>query len=117
MNKKKKQHKFKSAKDLLLNSGLLEKKATSAKYITREFQDFGYRLAAKLGDLEHKALYIRMAKYEKRPILEQALSYALDYPKAKNKAKIFMWKLKDLKVAAKQKDNQEKESNKNLPLI
>lgn len=67
------------------------------KYISQEFQDYGYRLAVKLGDLKHKSLYIKLAKNEKRPLLEQALSFAIDYPKAKNKAKIFMWKLKEIK--------------------
>ena len=30
--------------------------------ITREFQDYGYRLAVELNDMAHKALYIKMAK-------------------------------------------------------
>ena len=29
-------------------------------YITQEFQDYGYRLAIELDDLEHKALYIKI---------------------------------------------------------
>jgi hypothetical protein len=67
------------------------------KYITKEFQDYGYRLAVKLNDLKHKSLYIKLAKEEKRGILGRALSFAIDYPKADNKAKIFMWKLKELR--------------------
>jgi predicted metal-dependent phosphoesterase TrpH len=42
-------------------------------------------------------LYIKLAKEENRTLLENALSFALDYPKAKSKPKIFMWKLKELK--------------------
>jgi len=32
------------------------------RYVSREFQDFGYRLAEELGDLRHKSLYIKLAK-------------------------------------------------------
>lgn len=97
----KKKHKFQSAKDLLLTHDFLADKKKSAKYVTHEFQDYGYRLAVKLDDLKHKSLYIKLAKTTKRPYLDQALSYALDYPKAKNKAKIFMWKLKELREVQK----------------
>lgn len=100
MNKK---HKFISTKDILLNHDFISDKIKSKKYISHEFQDYGYRLAVKLDDIEHKSLYIRLAKVEKRPIVEQALSYTLDYPKAKKKAKIFMWKLKELKREYKTK--------------
>ncbi len=78
-----------------------------SRYVTQEFQDFGYRLAIKLDDLQHKALYIKLAKKENRALIETALSFAVDYPKAKNKAKVFMWKLKELKNA-EQKSDQEK---------
>ncbi len=81
------------------------------QYITHEFQDFGYRLAVKLNDLEHKSLYIKLAKEEKRALLAQALSFAIDYPKAKNKGKIFMWKLKELRKEYK-KNGKDKEKPK-----
>jgi hypothetical protein len=51
--------------------------------------------------MAHKALYIKLAKNEKRAHLESALSFAIDYPKAQSKGKIFMWKLKQLKDSAK----------------
>lgn len=66
------------------------------KYITREFQDFGYRLAQELDDLEHKSLYIKMAKEEKRELLERALSFVSD-AQAKNKGALFMWKIQQIK--------------------
>ncbi|MBD3250627.1 MAG: hypothetical protein GF381_03605 [Candidatus Pacebacteria bacterium] len=69
-------------------------------YITREFQDFGYRLAVELDDLKHKSLYIKMAKEEERSVLEQALRYVAD-ANARSKAKLFMWKVSELK---KEKD-------------
>lgn len=66
-------------------------------YITREFQDFGYRMAVELGDLEHKSLYIKMAKETPRGILEAALSFVKDADHAKSRARLFMWKVKQLK--------------------
>ena len=66
-------------------------------FITREFQDFGYRLAIELKDMNHKSLYIKMARDVHRPLLERALSFVKD-ANAKNKAKLFMWKVKQLKL-------------------
>ena len=71
-------------------------------YITQEFQDFGYRLAVELQDLSHKSLYIKMAKSVDRAILERALSFVADAAQAKSKARLFMWKVKQLKQEAKQ---------------
>jgi hypothetical protein len=67
-------------------------------YVTREFQDFGYRLAVELDDLAHKALYIRMAKNMDRRILEQARSFVLD-ANARNRARLFMWKIKEIRLS------------------
>ncbi|OIN92926.1 hypothetical protein COS81_04350 [candidate division WWE3 bacterium CG06_land_8_20_14_3_00_42_16] len=93
---------FQSIKDIILSR---EQDDAKGKYVSREFQDFGYRLAAELGDLKHKALYIKLAKSTPRTLLEEAKAYVLNYPKAKNKGALFMWKLKELKgeFAAKQK--------------
>ena len=66
-------------------------------YITQEFQDFGYRLAVALDDIAHKSLYIKMAKRESRALLERALSFVHDAHNAKSKARLFMWKLRELK--------------------
>jgi hypothetical protein len=68
------------------------------KYLTREFQEFGIFLAEKLGDMGHKALYIKMAKTTPRSILDEALSFVLD-ANANSKARLFMWKVKQLKDA------------------
>lgn len=67
------------------------------KYISREFQDYGYRLAVDLDDLAHKSLYIRLAKTVDRALLEQARQFAVDAYTAKSRAKLFMWKMKELK--------------------
>ena len=71
-------------------------------YISQEFQDYGYRLALELDDLPHKSLYIRLAKTMPRAILEQAHSFVSD-AKADSKAKLFMWKLKQLRLAKTEK--------------
>ncbi|MBU0576047.1 hypothetical protein KJ707_00665 [Patescibacteria group bacterium] len=68
------------------------------KYISREFQDFGYRLAAELDDLEHKSLYIKLAKNEDRGLLEAARSFVIDADHARSKPRLFMWKLQQLKA-------------------
>jgi hypothetical protein len=69
-------------------------------YITQEFQDFGYRLALDLDDMKHKSLYMRLAKTVPRILLERALSFVADAQNAKSKARLFMWKLKELRAAA-----------------
>lgn len=93
-----------------LKTILEEKQEKEGKgYIRHEFQDFGYRLAVELNDLKHKALYIKMAKEENRRLLKDALQFALDYPKARSRGKIFMWKLEQLK------DEENKTSSNNQP--
>lgn len=68
------------------------------KYISREFQSYGIYLAEQLDDLEHKALYIKLSRDVPRALLEKALSFVKiqDKGKVKSKARLFMWKLKDL---------------------
>ena len=68
------------------------------KYISREFQDYGYRLAVDLNDMAHKSLYIRLAKTVPRAILEAARSFAIDAEHATSRARLFMWKMKELKI-------------------
>ena len=66
------------------------------KYVSREFQTFGLKLAEDLDDYKHRSLYIKLAKTVHRSILEQALSFAVD-SKADKKGALFMWKLKQLR--------------------
>ena len=70
-------------------------------YITREFQDFGYQLAVDLDDMDHKSLYIKLAKTTPRVWLEQAKSFVHDAHTARSKGRLFMWKLKQIKLADK----------------
>lgn len=65
------------------------------KYLSREFQKYGIYLAERLGDMKHKALYIKMAKEKDRKILDQALSFVLD-ANARSRARLFMWKVAQL---------------------
>lgn len=73
------------------------------KYITREFQDYGYRLAKELKDEKRKSLYIKLAKEVDRKILEEARIFVKDAYKVKSNAKLFMWKLSQLRTATKKK--------------
>ena len=77
--------------DILLKKDFEEK----PKYITKEFQDYGYRLAKALDDMRYVSLYIKMAKTYPRDILQEGLSYVID-ANARSKARMFMWKVKDL---------------------
>jgi hypothetical protein len=66
------------------------------KYVTQEFQSFGCHIAEALDDKAHTSLYIKLAKQIQRGLLERALSFVSD-ANADNKAKLFMWKLNQLK--------------------
>ena len=70
------------------------------KFISAEFQKYGYDLAVELGDMAHKALYIKLAKTTSRSMLENARSFVKDADNARSKGRLFMWKLKELKKAS-----------------
>lgn len=72
------------------------------KYISAEFQKYAYDLAVELDDLAHKSLYMKLAKTTPRILLENARTFVRDATNAKSRARLFMWKLKELKM--KQKD-------------
>ena len=71
------------------------------KYISFEFQKYGYELAEDLNDLKHKALYIKLAKDTPRGLLESARNFVKDAQMVKSKGKLFMWKLQQLKSEIK----------------
>ena len=81
---------MKTIKDILKNFD-----PTSDRYISREYQSFGVHLAQKLQDEPHKSMYIKFAKTIPRAVLEEALRFVID-SKARNKAALFMWKLKEI---------------------
>jgi hypothetical protein len=76
---------------------------TEDKYISREFQKYGYDLAEELGDIKNKSLYIKLAKETPRALLEIARNFIKDAYQVKSRPKLFMWKLKELKEKAKNK--------------
>lgn len=89
--------KIQSIKDILNKTNFVDRIVDGKSHISEEFQDFGYRLALKLNDLQHKALYIKLCKDVPRGIIEEVMEFTLDYPiKNGSKARVFMWKLKEL---------------------
>ena len=79
---------------------------TQDRYISREFQKYGYDLATELGDLKNRSLYIKLAKETPRGLIEAAKNFVKDAYQVKSKPKLFMWKLSELKKA-KKADTQE----------
>ncbi len=73
-------------------------------YITKEFQDYGYRLAVTLNDTKRASLYIKLAQTVDRVILEQALSFIADARDVKSKSRLFMWKVKQLRIEREKND-------------
>ena len=71
------------------------------KYISREFQQYGYDLAEELGDLKSTSLYIKLAKETPRGLLEAARSFVKDATNVKNRTALFLWKLGELKKEIK----------------
>jgi len=98
---------FKSVRQLLDNYDLDD----TGKYISQEFQDYGYRLAVELDDLENKSLYIKLAKETERKLLEQARTFVKDAENVRSKGRLFMWKLGQLKKEVRNK-KQEKGKKK-----
>ena len=84
-----------SVRDILKKFNPLED-----RYVSREFQAFGVHLSKKLQDERHKSLYMKLAKTIPRAILEEALRFVSD-SNARNKAALFMWKLKELNAFSK----------------
>lgn len=87
--------KVQSAKDILRDYDIL--KGDGKRHPNHEFQAYGYKLAFDLNDLENLKIYMRLAKNVERSLLEQAYAYAID-SNVENKAKIFLWKVKDLRL-------------------
>ncbi len=96
-SKKRKKTEFQSLFQIIKNYDL----DRTNKYISREFQDFGYQLAMEMDDLKRVSMYMRFAKTIDRSILEAALSFVKDAQNVKNKSALFMWKLKQIKKKQK----------------
>lgn len=86
------------------------------RYVKTEYQAYGLELAKELGDWKNRSLYIKLAKELPRKILEQARIFVKDQPrdKIKNRAKLFMWKLQQLRSDGR-KSSQLSESRRPSP--
>lgn len=90
--------------DFTTTKSILKKfNPTEDRYISREFQKYAYDLAVELNDLEHRAIYMRLAKTVPRHILEKARYFVKDSGTTRTPGKLFMWKLKQLRLELKQK--------------
>lgn len=89
----------KTMRELLKQWEFSPDREKSKKYVKHEHQDYGVRLSYKLNDRKHTALYIKLARDEKREYLERAYRFVADYPnmEGKNKGKLFMWALGKLR--------------------
>lgn len=93
MNDDKKLKKPQSLRDVLTKYVLEDK----GGHITREFQDYGYRLACEMGEENRRGMYIKLAKTVDRGILERARTFVLDAPHVDNRGRLFMWAVGKLK--------------------
>lgn len=91
-------------------SGLIGEKfnRNRPKNLSQEFQVYGVYLCESLGDTNYP-LYMRLAKRVDRSILDEALNFTKGYTAAKSKPKVFLWKVKQLKI-----EREEKEKVKDL---
>ena len=91
---------MKSLKDII---GSYTFESDKQRRISREWQDYGYRLALELDDLKHKTLYIKYATTVNTALLEEARIFVKGAYNAKNKGGLFMWKLRQLKTKSELK--------------
>ena len=99
MNKKRKKNSdFSGVGEILKDFDVQED-----RFVSREFQKYGYDLAKELGDLKHKSLYIKLAKETPRGLLEEARGFVKDASNVKSPTKLYMWKLKQLRNERKKK--------------
>lgn len=74
------------------------------KYVSREFQQYGYDLATELGDLKRVSYYIKIARDYPRGFIESARSFVKDAYNVRSRAKLFTWKLTELRKGKEKKD-------------
>ncbi|MCD4811949.1 hypothetical protein K8R14_05150 [bacterium] len=101
----------KDQEELFDTSPLTSPKYISGKkkgYVTKEYQSYGAWLAGKLDDKKRISMYIKWAKDKPRGVLESAYRFTSDYPHAKDKSRIFMWKVKELEDGSKKPKKKKK---------
>ncbi len=94
---------MKSIKEILTEKARNNPKA---RYNRHEYQAYGNMLAEELKDEEHRSLYIKFAKTVNRGLLDAARDFIKGTGKLKSgsKARLFMWKLKELRLKQKEKE-------------
>jgi predicted RecB family nuclease len=80
-------------------------------YVTKEYQSYGAWLAHQLNDEKRMSMYIKWAKDKPRSVLESAYRFTADYPHAKDKSRLFMWKVKELEEQTKEKKKAKQEEH------
>ncbi len=75
-------------------------------YVTTEYQSYGAWLSRQLQDPKRISMYIKWAKDKPRGILESAYRFISDYPDAKDRSRLFMWKVKDLEGGHKESEEK-----------
>lgn len=101
----------KDQEELFDTSEYVNSKYISGKkkgYVTKEYQSYGAWLANALDDKERMSMYIKWAKDKPRSFLESAYRFTADYPHAKDKSRLFMWKMKELEEESKEKKKVKK---------
>lgn len=89
-----------SAKDVLVKYDITSPRrnpdSKTGKYAAHEFQDYAYKLAKDLRDLDNLKIYMKLAKTVERSLLERCFSYVADV-NTEEKGRLFLWKLKKLR--------------------
>lgn len=84
--------------------------AEANKRISTPEQLQALRLARELQDEAHKAIYLSLCKRYQPGIIEEARSFVSD-AKAQNRAKLFMWKLRQLNQQWREKGKEPRRPN------
>jgi hypothetical protein len=66
------------------------------RFVSTPEQLLALKICQVLGDETHKGFYLRLCKYTKAAIIEQALSFVVD-AQVENKGKLFSWKVKQIR--------------------
>ena len=86
----------------------------AGKYISHEWQLFGYRLAKWMDDLDRVSMYMKLAKNEDRKLIQTAWDFVKD-SNARSKPRLFLWKLSRLRKG--EEDELLKNDNNNIKKI
>lgn len=77
-------------------SARLAKAPEVNKRVSTKEQLRALQIARELGDEKHKEIYLSLCKRYQEGLIEEALRFVVD-SQANSKAKLFMWKVKELR--------------------